>query len=55
MALSRSRQSGMAANPISEQEILAFCINRNLRLSAFELDALRYLDSIALTDFTKDT
>lgn len=55
LTLNQSRQVGMAACPISEQEIRAFCINRGMRMSLFELDAIRELDRLALKDYSKET
>ena len=50
LALNNARSSGMAPNPISHQEIKAFCELRGIRMSLFEMDALQALDSVALTD-----
>jgi hypothetical protein len=54
LLLSRTRQQGMGPSPITEHEINAFCRNRGLRMSLFELDAIRLLDSIAMSDLSKD-
>jgi hypothetical protein len=54
MSLHNTRQIGMAVCPITEQEIRAFCLNRSMRMSLFELEAIRTLDRFALTDYSKE-
>lgn len=54
ISLSHTRQPGFGAAPITEQEIHAFCCNRGMHMSLFELDAIRALDRIALTDYSKE-
>jgi hypothetical protein len=54
VSLANSRQSGLAANPITEQEIRAFCENRSMRMCVFEIEAIKRLDRISLTDFSKE-
>jgi hypothetical protein len=51
LRLGASRTAGaMTANPISELEIWAFCRLRGLHLERWELDAIRRLDAIALSN-----
>jgi hypothetical protein len=54
ISLHNTRQIGMAACPITELEIDAFCRNRGMRMSLFELEAIRTLDRLALTDYSKE-
>jgi hypothetical protein len=54
VSLTYTRQAGFGASPITEQEIHAYCCNRGLRMSRFELEAIRELDRIALTEFKKE-
>jgi hypothetical protein len=55
MTLSRTRQQSMTGHcAISELEIDAFCRNRGMRMSLFELEAIRALDDLALTDYSKE-
>lgn len=46
--LSRTRQNGMAVNPISHAEILAFCTLRNIRMSPSEVDILLEIDAVSI-------
>lgn len=54
MQLAQTKQSGMGPSPITESEISAFSRNRGMRLSLFELEAIRHLDAIAISDLSKD-
>jgi hypothetical protein len=54
ITLNQTRPASMAVSAITEQEIRAYCLNRGIALSIFELDAIHMLDGIAMTDFTKD-
>lgn len=54
VSLSQTRQRGLASSPITEQEINAFCRNRGMRMGTFELEAIRRLDGIAMTDLSKE-
>jgi hypothetical protein len=55
ITLNNTRQVGFGASPITEQEIQAFCNNRRLRMSLFEIDAIHALDRIALAETNKET
>jgi hypothetical protein len=44
----------MGISPISEQEIHAFCVNRSMRMAVFEVEAIRQLDRVALTEINKE-
>jgi hypothetical protein len=44
----------MAASPINYQEILAFCALYEIKMREWELDLLKLLDRIALTESQKD-
>lgn len=46
IALCGTRQTGMAANPITFQEIKAWCELHNTKLRPWEVTALRRLDAI---------
>jgi hypothetical protein len=52
--LHNTRQSGMAASPINYQEILAFCVLYQIKMQEWELDLLKLLDRVALTESQKD-
>lgn len=54
LTLNNTRARGFGASPITEQEIQAFCHNRGMRLSLFEIDAIRTLDRIAMIDYSKE-
>lgn len=45
-SLSGTRQSGMAANPISEQEIHFFFKNRKIDYEIWQIEAIRLLDGV---------
>jgi hypothetical protein len=44
----------MAASPINYQEIMAFCALYEIKMREWELDLLKLLDRIALTESQKD-
>jgi hypothetical protein len=46
--LTNSRQTGMGMNPITYVEIDAYCRLMKVRLSAFDVSAIKRLDVIAL-------
>lgn len=46
--LNNTRQSGMAASPITYQEILAFCTLYEIKMCEWELDLIKLLDMVAL-------
>lgn len=48
IALSNTRQYGMAANPFTYQEIQAYLTVTKTRLSGFEIDLLKRLDLLDL-------
>jgi hypothetical protein len=48
--LANSRQSGMGMNPISYLEIQAYESLMQVKLSVFEVKAIKKLDLIALTE-----
>lgn len=48
LRLNATRPSGMAPSPISESEIRAFCLNRQMHLELWQLNAIRLLDAVAL-------
>jgi hypothetical protein len=54
ISLNNTRQVSMGVSPISEQEIHAFCVNRSMRMAVFEVEAIRQLDRVALTEINKD-
>jgi hypothetical protein len=47
--LNNTRQSGMAASPITYQEILAFCTLYEIKMCQWELDLIKLLDRVALS------
>jgi len=49
LRLNATRNVGMGTCPITELEIFAFCANRRMRLSTWEIDVIRRLDDIALS------
>lgn len=52
--LANSRQSGMGMNPISYLEIEAYEKLMQVKLSIFEVKAIKKLDIIALTESNKE-
>ena len=52
--LSRTRQSGMAVNPISHQEMYAWGRLRGIKLAGWELAAILGIDSVFLTHLNRD-
>lgn len=52
--LHNTRQSGMAASPISYQEMLAFSLLYEIKMHEWELDLIKLLDRVALTELQKD-
>jgi hypothetical protein len=52
LALHCARPPGMGFTPILETEIRAFCLNRGIRMSLWEIDAIRALDRVAMDSFS---
>lgn len=53
LALHCARPAGMGMPPILESEIRAFCLNRGIRMTCMEINAIRALDRIAMNSFTE--
>lgn len=49
LSLNGSRGSGMLANPITEQEIGWFFSNRGIKPHAWQVDLIRRLDTVAMS------
>ena len=44
----------MGISAITEQEIQAFCANRGMRMTVFEVEAIRQLDRVAINELNKE-
>jgi hypothetical protein len=51
--LNNARQSGLSMQPISYQEIQAYCNLMNVKFSSFEISAIKQLDMAAITATNK--
>jgi hypothetical protein len=53
LALHCARPTGIGISPILESEIRAFCLNRSIRMTCMEIDAIRSLDRAAMNSFSE--